>query len=359
MVADTVKGSTATSGPTLAFPVYPLRAICRAVEPVALPVFGGSAVRGALFGAVRDLACVNPAAPSCAVCPLHAVCGAAQLLATVDEQGPRGREVPRPFALRPPLDGGRVVQPGERFTFGLTLIGEQALRLLPYLVLGLRRVGDIGMGRPVVTDGGGGAVARRGRFQVEALVQVNPLTGARQAVMRAGDALVTLPDAPVTHAQVLEWCAARGPVSRLTLRLRTPLRLVVDGKPVRRLTFPLLMQRVCRRLTDLERSYGAVDGLDFRDVLARAVDVEVVDDHTRWLDLESKSSRQGRTVPIGGLVGSVGLTGDLTPFLPWLVWADLVGVGKDVTKGNGVIELALPAAGSQVDAVRVVELSRR
>ncbi len=344
MVADTVKGSTATSGPTLGFPVYPLRAICRAVEPVALPVFAGSAVRGALFGAVRDLACVNPTAPSCAVCPLHAVCGASLLLATVDEQGPRGREVPRPFALRPPLDGGRVVQPGEGFTFGVTLIGEEALRLLPYLVLGLRRVGEVGMGRPVVADGGDGAAARRGRFQVEALVQVNPLTGARQTVMRVGDALVMLPDAPVTHTQVMEWCAARGSVSRLTLRLRTPLRLVVDGKLVQRLTFPALLQRVCRRLTDLERSYGRADGLDFRDVLARAADVAVVEDRTRWLDLESKSSRQGRTVPIGGLVGSISFTGELTPLLPWLVWAELVGVGKDVTRGNGVIELALPAA---------------
>jgi hypothetical protein len=345
MATDTVTGWPVTGRPVLGFAVYPLRVICRAVEPVLLPTFAGSAVRGALFGAVRDLACVNPAAPSCAACPLHRVCGAALLLATVDEQGPRGREVPRPFALRPPLDGGRVVQPGERFTFGVTLIGEEALRLLPYLVLGLRRVGEVGMGRPVVMDRGDGAAARRGRFQVEALLQVNPLTGARQTVMRAGDALVTLPDAPVTHTQVMEWCAARGSVSRLTLRLRTPLRLVVDGKLVQRLTFSLVMQRICRRLTDLERSYGRADGLDFREVLARAADVEVVEDRTRWLDLESKSSRQGRTVPIGGLVGSVGFTGELTPFLPWLVWAELVGVGKDVTKGNGVIELALATSG--------------
>lgn len=345
MATDPVMGRSVTGGPVLGFAVYPLRVICRAVEPVALPAFAGSAVRGALFGAVRDLACVNPAAPSCAACPLHTVCGAAQLLATVDEQGPRGREVPRPFALRPPLDGGRVVQPGERFTFGLTLIGEQALRLLPYLVLGLRRVGDIGMGRSVVADGATEGTPRRGRFQVEALVQVNPFSGARQTVMRVGDALVTLPDAPVTHAQVLAWCAARGSISRLTLRLRTPLRLVVDGRLVQRITFPVLMQRVCRRLTDLERSYGAVDGLDFCKVLAQAAEVEVVEDRTRWLDLESKSSRQGRTVPIGGLVGSISFTGELTPLLPWLVWAELVGVGKDVTKGNGVIELALATLG--------------
>lgn len=359
MATDTAESSLATSRPMLGISVYPLRVLCRAVEPVALPAFAGSAVRGALFGAVRDLACVNPTAPSCVVCPLHRICGASLLLATVDEQGPRGREVPRPFALRPPLDGGRVVQPGESFTFGVTLIGEEALRLLPYLVLGVRRVGEVGIGRPVVTDGDDGTVARRGRFQVEALVQVNPFSGARRTVMRAGDALVTLPDAPVTHAQVAAWCAARGPVSRLTLRLRTPLRLVVDGQLVQRLTFPLLMQRVCRRLTDLERSYGRADGLDFREVLARAVDVEVVEDRTRWLDLESNSRRQGRAVPIGGLVGSISFRGDLTPFLPWLVWAELVGVGKDVTKGNGMIEIALPAAGSQVDAVHVVELPRR
>src|SRR5207249_1866640 len=82
-----------------------------------------------LLGAVRDLACVNKAAPSCGACPLHPVCGVSQLLATVEDDGPRGAEVPRPFVVRPSLDGQRQVAPGEPFGFGITLIGEEALQL--------------------------------------------------------------------------------------------------------------------------------------------------------------------------------------------------------------------------------------
>jgi hypothetical protein len=180
---------------------------------------------------------------------------------------------------------------------------------------------------------------------VESLTAINPFTGARQVVMRAGEALVSLPDAPVTHEQVAAWCAARGEVRRLTLRLRTPLRLVVEGQLVQRLSFDALLRRVCRRLTDLARAYAGVDGIDFRAVLEQAPAVQVAEDRTKWVELESKSTRQGRALPIGGLVGSITYEGDLTPFLPLLLWAELVSVGKDVTKGNGVIEVALPAVG--------------
>jgi hypothetical protein len=326
--------------PSLA--IHPLRVYCRAQESVALPAYSGSAVRGALFGAVRDLACVNPTAPSCMVCPLHRVCGASLLLATVDDGSPRGIEVPRPFVLRPPLDGPRVVGPGETFAFGITLIGDEALRLLPYLVLGLRRVGDVGLGRALPQADG---ALRRGRFAVEALTAINPFTGARRAVMRAGDALVTLPDVPVTHAQVAAWCAARGEVERVTLRLRTPLRLVVGGALVQEggLTFAALLRRVCRRLTDLARAYAGVNSIDFRALLAGAAAVRVAEDRTTWVELESKSARQGRALPIGGLVGSITFAGPLTPYLPLLIWTELVGLGKDVTKGNGVIEVTIPA----------------
>jgi hypothetical protein len=313
--------------------VFPLSVVCRAIAPVTLPVFAGSAVRGALFGAVRDLACVNQAAPSCRACSLHQVCGVSRLLATVEEDGPRGVEVPRPFVIRPPLEGARTVAPGETFKFGITLIGDEALRLFPYVALGLRRMGDLGLGR---------ALPRRGCFAVERVTAVNPFLGTRQTVLRAGDDLVTLPEAPVTAAQIAAWCAARGTVHRLTVRLRTPLRLVVNKELVKRLTFEALLRRILRRTTDLARSFGeGVPPVDYADLLVRAAAVQTVEDRTQWLELESKSARQGRTVPIGGLVGAVTFEGPIGPFLPWLLWGQLLGVGKDVTKGNGVIEVRL------------------
>jgi len=217
-------------------------------------------------------------------------------------------------------------------------------------VLGLRRVGEAGIGRatgngqraagsgeeprggqalPVRQEERGGA-PRRGRFAVEQMSTYHPLDGRGTVVLRSGDPLVTLPDAPVTSAQVAAWCAGLGAVERLTLRLRTPLRLVIDGKLVGRLTFDALMRRVFRRVTDLGRAFGAEPAAParFDALLAQAARVAVVDDRTRWLDLESRSARQGRRLPIGGLVGAITFAGDLTPFLPWLTWAALVGAGR-------------------------------
>jgi hypothetical protein len=55
---------------------------------------------------------------------------------------------------------------------------------------------------------------------------------------------------------------------------------------------------------------------------------------------------QGRALPIGGLVGTISFQGELAPLLPWLLWSRLLGVDKDVTKGNGVIDVVLERNGN-------------
>jgi hypothetical protein len=312
-------------------PVFPLHVQCKALEPVALPAFAGSAIRGALFGAVRELACVNQAAPSCSACPLHSVCGVSRLLATVEDDGPRGGDAPRPFAIRPPENGGRVVRPGEEFSFRITLIGTEALQLFPYIALGLRRMGERGLGR---------ALPQRGRFAVECVVNRSAHSGVRFDVLRSDDELVTLPAIEETLPGMRISASRYTGLCRVTLHLRTPLRLTANKALVTRLAFEPLMRRIFRRTTDLALSFGAgVPPLDFRPLLERAAAIRLVEDRTRWLELESRSARQGRHMPIGGLIGSATFDGELDPFLPWLLWAEAVGVGKDVTKGNGALDV--------------------
>jgi hypothetical protein len=105
---------------------------------------------------------------------------------------------------------------------------------------------------------------------------------------------------------------------------------------VKRLTFPIFLRRVLRRLTDLTRTAtGGHPGFDHQDLLSRAERIAVVEDKTRWLDVASYSARQGRTMPIGGLLGSITFAGELAPFAPWLLWGMITHVGKDATKGGG------------------------
>jgi hypothetical protein len=75
-------------------------------------------------------------------------------------------------------------------------------------------------------------------------------------------------------------------------------------------------------------------GLAADSARARAEAI-AVEESTRWADVFRYSGRHGRGIPIGGLVGEVRLRGDLTPFLPLLLWGELAHVGKDAVLGNG------------------------
>jgi hypothetical protein len=43
---------------------------------------------------------------------------------------------------------------------------------------------------------------------------------------------------------------------------------------------------------------------------------------------------------MGGFVGQVTFEGEIEPFLPWLVWGEVVHVGKDAVKGNGRMRIS-------------------
>lgn len=306
------------------FTAHRLEFQCHAATPMVLPPYKGSTFRGAFFSAALQQFCLNRMAPSCHTCPASAVCPIARLAATVDPQSDHGQEVPRPFALEPPLDGERWYAAGAQFRFALMLLGD-SLPLYPYVVLAVRQMGEAGMGNRGLAPG---------RFTIEAAHVTNPLTGASQPLWSQADGVVRAPQVAIT-TQDVEAAASRLPHDRLRLRLLTPMRLVADGALVHSLTFELLMRALFRRLTFLAQHFGGTLDVRFDPLLEAARRIRVAADRTRWLDLGSFSRRQMRSTPIGGIVGDVTFEGDLSPFLTYLVWGQIVHVGKDVTKGNG------------------------
>ena len=131
----------------------------------------------------------------------------------------------------------------------------------------------------------------------------------------------------------------------MTLELLTPLRLVDDKQLVKQLSFRPFAQRLHGRLRQLTATFWDTPlDFDFRQVMAQAEAVRVVSDETRWVELESYSTRLGRATPIGGLMGQVTFEGELSPFVDWLVWGQFTHVGKDAVKGNGVYRISEPAS---------------
>jgi hypothetical protein len=318
----------------------------RVQSEVELNEHQGSALRGALFHALRRKFCAfaRDRDAECESCALVPTCPVATLVSTLARGHPRGRDRPRPYTLQPPLPGsghpwehddGRVTfryEPGERLEFGLTLYAG-AMALFPYVVLAMNEFEAGGLGRRMERAGGRW---RRGTVALQEVWAENPLTGERQPVVREGSRQVRVPDIPVTHEQV---ASRPAPGGRVTVRFLTPTRLVESGELVkpRDFRFRPLFHRLLDRLEALSADFSNTPlEVDFPALLTAAEGVRVTDNRLVWEELRSYSTRRRAASPIGGLVGWVTLESeDWLPFWSFLRWGQFTHVGKDAVKGNG------------------------
>jgi CRISPR-associated endoribonuclease Cas6 len=312
-----------------------LRFTCEATTALRLEVDtyrAGSNLRGALGQVMRRSYCAGDRGD-----PAHAAaCPVCWLLAANEHPGVERRG----YALVPPASESTAgcLNPGERFEFGLTLFGR-ALQFLPYFVLAVPEMGRLGVG------------PGRGKFALKSAWAANPFSGARECLLAEGTQLVHTPTLTLDHAQV-EQAAERltqalGPNghqhAQLEIRFVTPTRLIVNEVLCKTPAFDVLFARLLKRLDELEaqfadgaaRSWDQVESL--HDLAQR---VELVEDATRWVEVWSGSTRRGKPSPLSGFVGRALYTAPRDVWerlLPWLLWGELVQVGKDTVKGNGVM----------------------
>jgi hypothetical protein len=301
------------------------RVTLEALEPLALPAYLGSTLRGAFGHAFRRLCCLGRDGESCPVpdaCPYHLVFETspppdASALRTHDE-------IPRPFVIAPPPARVDDYPAGSAVTFDLTLIGR-AREFLPHFVVTLREVDRIGRGRRHV-------LLRR----IEA---VHPLTEAREVVYTSDSNLVTPREASVTLAD----CAALPcPTGPLAVTFITQTRLKGGGglgrraSFARRVDFQLLFRRLLGRLSSLARFHGSGPlEVDFRGLIEASAAVRLTRHETRWTHWARYSGRQDRRMEWEGVVGSVTYEGDLSAFWPYLVLGQWTHVGNGTTFGLG------------------------
>ena len=362
--------------------------------PILLDEYPGSSLRGALFEALLRRFCMNPTAPTCAACQLNATCPVATLVAPLRDEGPRGRDIPRPFVLASaptpttvaagaahPIDSdmsaAAIIPPGGQYTFALTLVGR-ACQFFPYIAMSLPTLEVTGLGRR--------QNGRRGRPRVVSVQACDPFTGATQALYQRGNAQVAEPTLVMTPERVAAR-AATLPADRMTLHFRSPTRLIAQGQLMRRPDLRTLVARLSERLDALTQEYGE-PGVRAADVSAVTVALAATDttggvdaadtteatgateatardrrrdddevwrrrwvllewaerarltrDETRWVDVASYSSRQRRATPIGGFVGRATYEGDLAALRELLVWGEIVHVGKNAVKGDGLYRI--------------------
>lgn len=352
-----------------------------ATEAIALERYAGSSLRGALYEALLRRFCMNREASSCAECPLNGTCPVAGLVAPLRDEHPRGRDAPRPFVIAAEAmlgdaggnEGGENgaalpaarqemrLEGGERFSFRVTLMGR-ARSFFPYVALSLASLEKLGIGRPLREHQG-----QRGRPRLVRVEAEQPFTGEREVVYEAGERAARTPSLVVTPEMVAARAAAL-PTDQLTLRFTTPMRLVSEGRLLRRPEARPLALRLVERLEALEETYGGGDAAGTAEWGESALDAQmaharrreryhaverlveearVTRDETRWVDVTSHSARQQRSMPIGGFMGEAMIEGDLAPLRELLVWGEVAHAGKNAVKGDGCFQVSRAAASGE------------
>lgn len=311
--------------------IHHLRFHAEVVTTLELDEHSGSSLRGSFFEAIWKRFCNNKSASSCASCPLHTTCPVSAIVAPLREENVRGQDIPRPYILLPPLDGRRHYEPGETFTFGLTLFGT-IIQLLPYIMLSMNTLEEGGLGRRVQEHHG-----VRGRFTIKHVESCNLFNDTQHVIYEAGRPLVNTSTLTMTEGEVQARAATLSP-ERLSLTFLTPTRLRDQSRLVKQAEFGPLVHRLLERFAALDMTYGEGDGAftqQRQQLVERAEQVQCVEDATYWEEVGSYSRRQQRMTPISGLRGRATFAGDLTPFRELLVWGEAMHVGKSCVKGNG------------------------
>lgn len=233
------------------------------------------------------------------------------------DRAPRGLSggagAPRPFVLAPP-EPARLPDAGGQIRCDLVLLGRAAEDPAPWL-RAVERAAKDGFGRP------------RASFEVVAQ-RIEPVESL----------------ADLAERRVLGLLGPHGPAGRLRLTLRTPARILSDGRALLP-TPPAVVNGLLRRLQALAWLHGRCRAeVDFTDLVHAAAQVEQQADYAEHFEDQGgrrRSFRQGRQVPLDGLVGWwEGWLG--RSLVSILAAGELVHVGKATTSGLGRIGLSAP-----------------
>jgi hypothetical protein len=310
------------SGPG-ALELHCLEVTVRFVERAVVPPYEGSVIRGAFGRAFKESCCPFPHNGN--GCPLGDKCPYGYVFETSPpddaREFARNQEVPRPYVFEPP-DGTKMeYEPGERMSFGFTVVG-QAAEYMPYFIYAFSKMGDEGIGR------------RRARYKLERVVAKNPLVGTREEIFDGevvkNRRLPTVWKNAVSAARKLD-------NERVRLEFLTPTFVKFEGRVSPEApSFAALVQALLIRIPMLSAVHcGEVWREDFKELVARAGEAETVRDETTWVSFRRYSSFKGKTEPLEGVVGRVEYAGPVEVFLPLIVMGQLTHVGKRAVFGLG------------------------
>jgi hypothetical protein len=326
-------------------PIARYRLTARVQQPLALPDYAGSLLRGQFGAALRNVACMTRA-PTCPGCPLIQTCPYTRIFEAPPP--PKGShalqdfsQIPNAYVLEPPMPGARVLDADDDFEFHLVLIGH-AIDQLPLIIFALQRALAQGLTRQrVPTD-----LLRVDWVDVAGTA--HPIWSIESPLLREHVAVLALPQVsrgasphpnlPPTGEGV---SADGGTGTSLQLHIHTPMRLQSQGKPlgIGQLTPRALVATLARRIALLMDFHAGQSG--WGDAAKHITHLSTTLTDTQdlhWFDWTRYSSRQQQEMTLGGVLGTWVLHGNaatLAEIWPWLWLGQWLHVGKNASMGLG------------------------
>ncbi|MBW2087258.1 MAG: CRISPR system precrRNA processing endoribonuclease RAMP protein Cas6 [Deltaproteobacteria bacterium] len=304
------------------FCVY--RLTLEAVEKIELARLNkGITLRGAFGSIFRRLVC-HDLNTRCHHCPMHGSCPYGFIFTPmVPPEAKRlrlNRDIPRPFVIRPPVDGKNIYRPGDRLRFELVVVGK-AQDFLPYFIVTFEELGRQGIG------------IRRGRFSMRKLEVLRP-DGAWDEVFRSDDRMVRPPEKPLSYNLLFGTEKPPEP-GKLRIRFLTPVLIKEGGRWVRP-NFAPLVKRLRDRINSLSYFYcNETLEMNFRLFGDMAEKVRTIYNDLRWVEEKRVSKHKGLNHLLKGYVGKVEFEGNLVAFMPFLRIGEFIHVGKATAFGQG------------------------
>jgi hypothetical protein len=237
-------------------------------------------------------------------------------------------QAPHPYVIAAPVrERDTHLKRGERFSLPLKLFGR-ANDLLAAVLLAFGRAAARGLG------------PHRGRARLIHATQRSQPDAEPVRIFEAGRSFTPQPP---WRPDVL----AQEPPSEIVLRLHSPLRLAVKGRVLTpdRFTspYPLLMN-IIRRISALCAFHGdAPLQADYRALKQQAEMAQLIDSALVWRDQKRFSARTRKTMPLGGVLGTLRLDLANAPALwPFLWLGQWVHAGKGTVFGLGGYRLEHP-----------------
>jgi len=332
------------------------RFICQLENDAVLPLYKGSTFRGVFGHALKRVVCALKR-QKCDECLLKHRCIYALVfetpLAMAMPEGSRISSPPHPFVIEPPLTEETQFVKGSTFHCHLILVGD-INHNLPYFVYAFDQMGKIGIGKRIN--------GKRGKFTLKEVRSGGKLfysdTDQKLNTYNAVEVLsvAALEDYSTSKHTIVTKGKKRESPDRVPekfvnrhfkaqVRLETPLRLKFENEIKAELPFHILVRAMLRRMSSLFNVYGNGEpALDYKGLVNRAEDIQVVDNALTWFDWRRYSNRQDRHMFMGGMVGSVVYEGKLGEYLPLLDFCEKVHLGKNTSFGLGQIAVMVDQA---------------